>query len=35
VLSNGTLAVVADTQGSAPIVEEVRQMIRSVRFVRR
>lgn len=34
VLSDGRSSVVADTQGSSPITEEVRRVIRSVRFVR-
>lgn len=34
VLSNQRVSVVADTQGNGPITEEVRRVIRSVRFVR-
>jgi hypothetical protein len=35
VLSDGRISVVADTQGSSPITEEVRRVIRSVSFVRK
>jgi hypothetical protein len=34
VLSDGRTSVVADTQGSSPVTEVVRRIIRSVRFVR-
>jgi hypothetical protein len=34
VLSNGRSSVVADTQGSSPITDEVRRIIHSVRFLR-
>jgi hypothetical protein len=34
VLSNGRISVVADTQGSTPITDEVRHIIHSVRFLR-
>jgi hypothetical protein len=34
VLSNGRISVVADTQGSSPITDEVRRIIHSVRFLR-
>jgi hypothetical protein len=34
VLSNGRISVVADTQGSSPITDEVHRIIHSVRFLR-